>query len=945
MEQKILKQLELIEKSIKWVKETDSMKGAKGNKAYRNLVNLRRKANKKKYALGDNPAAAIFGQSQVGKSYLIDALLSDRGRLFNIAGPDGVIYSFKKDMNPQGGGSESTSLVSRFSVRYTPVNSGFPIKAKLLSPADLVLVLCDSYYNDVKASRETMLQREDIDAVVTELSGRWQGRPVQQAVFNEDDVLDVQEYVFENFSTKAGNVSAFFFEKVSLFIDKVRPDEWKEVFSLLWNKNEKFTKLFSSLVSEYQKLEFADTLYLPIEAVLYKHGTLLDVTRLKEIYEPPKKIETEYRDGTDALIIANGKEKIIKSFPKSYLCALSAELVFNVPETLLASKPFLKETDLLDFPGARARKTTPENNIAENGMSEFLTRGKVAYLFNKYSNFEKINVLIFCAKHEQPSERAMPEILDPLIRKIIGNTPESREDFIKKSKIAPLFIIGTFFNVNLERSPKDNADDVSSLNYRWWQRFDRSLAEELIDTKTYHWFENWTVTQPYFQNIFLLRDFEHSTQIFEGYSKTSPNETGKKEDPEDYPDFSGKLRESFINYGFVKNHFEDPENSWDRAASVNEDGTRLILDRLTVAADNINTARREKTVGELNEISLAVLAELNSHYDNADNSARLQKARFVAGIVQDKLNYAFRADGIKDYGQLMKELMLDESSVYRLYREKIDDIEHDDVVNMDIYSMYRMTTPVLENDTVDAYFERLCEHLGKTTEEQKRQYRAELETKQIHLEDLIRGNSDLIKNNARQLADALLEHWFKYVVLEDRRTVQRILGADGSSALAEMFQKLFKTLDIAGKIADKIRRYVNVHNKTDLPYEIIADISAELLNGCINTVCFEYLDESDINELRQGNEKNKLGLVLDSRADPMEESIEELFTKIDKWDDIVKSKPEEMRSLPSYRNYLAWYHRLKIGFVHSSGVSLNYDCAANERLGGIIKECETIGGY
>jgi len=941
MEQTILKQLELIEKSIKWVQDTDSMKGAKGNSAYRNLVNIRRKVNRKKYALEDNPAAAIFGQSQVGKSYLIDALLSDRGQLFNIAGAGGVNYSFKKDMNPQGGGSESTSLVSRFSVQYTPANPDFPVKAKLLSPADLVLVLCDSYYNDVKASRDTMLQREDIDAAVMELSARWQERPVQQTVFREDEVLDVQEYVFENFSTKAGNVSAFFFEKVSLFIDKARPDEWKEVFSLLWNRNEKFTNLFSVLINEYQKLDFADTLYLPLEAVLYKHGTLLDVTRLKEIYEPPKKIESEYRDATDALII-NGKEKVIKSFSKSYLCALSAELVFSVPESLLLSKPFLKGTDLLDFPGARARKTTPENNIAENGMSEFLTRGKVAYLFNKYSNFEKINVLLFCAKHEQPSERAMPEILDPLIRKIIGGTPESRENFIGKSKIAPLFIVGTFFNVNLERSPKDNPDDVSSMNYRWWQRFDRSLAEELIDTKTYPWFENWTVTQPNFQNIFLLRDFEHSTQIFEGYSKSSPNETGKKKDPEDYPEFSDKLRKSFIEYGFVKRHFENPEISWDRAASINEDGTQLILEKLAVAAGNINTARREKMSGELNKLSKAMFTELNSHYDNADNTAKLQKARFVAGKVQDSLNYAFRADGIKDYGQLMKELMIDESSVHKLYRDKIDDIEHKDIVNMDVYSMYRMVVPVLENDTADVYFERLCEHLGKTTEEQKQQYRAELETKHILLEDLVRGSSDLIKNNAQQLADALLEYWAGNVVSDSKPTVQRVLGAEGSSDIAEMFRKLFKILNISDRIADKIRRYVNVHNKTDLPYEIIADISAELLNNCINTVCFEYLDESDIDELRLGNEKNKLGLVLDFSTDPAEESVEELFTKIDKWDDIVKSRPEEMRSLPNYRNYLAWYHRLKIGFVHSCGVSLNYDAAANERLGGIIKGCETI---
>ena len=38
MEKNINTQLNIIEKAIKWVKETDSMNGAKGESAYRNLV-------------------------------------------------------------------------------------------------------------------------------------------------------------------------------------------------------------------------------------------------------------------------------------------------------------------------------------------------------------------------------------------------------------------------------------------------------------------------------------------------------------------------------------------------------------------------------------------------------------------------------------------------------------------------------------------------------------------------------------------------------------------------------------------------------------------------------------------------------------------------------------------------------------------------------------------
>ena len=133
---------------------------------------------------------------------------------------------------------------------------------------------------------------------------------------------------------------------------------------------------------------------------------------------------------------------------------MSAELIFSQPDELLVSKPFLKETDLLDFPGARSRLTLPQNEINTEIIPELMLRGKVAFLFNKYSDAEKINVLLFCSKHEQPGQRAMPEMLNNWINKIVGETPEAREAFVNRSKIPPLFIIATFFNVNLQFNPQ-----------------------------------------------------------------------------------------------------------------------------------------------------------------------------------------------------------------------------------------------------------------------------------------------------------------------------------------------------------------------------------------------------------------------------------------------------------------------------------------------------------
>lgn len=942
MKNKINKQLEIIEKSNAWIR--NSLEGNKQKEAYRTMVNYRRKLNKKKFALEGNPAAAMYGESQVGKSYLISSLLSEAGKPFSITDENKVVHNFIEKINPPGGGSESTSLVSRFSVNYKPVNQKFPVKAVLLSPADIVLVLCDSFYNDInlKTSQNIhFLSADEINSEVFQLKDTFKDRKIQQNVFSEDDVLDMQDYFEECFQKADKVIDSKFFDEISLLISKARPDEWKEIFSLLWNKNEIFTTLLGKLIDEYSKLNFAKEVYLPMESVLYAYGTLLDVKRLREIYTEADKIEPQYKAETQ-VFLPNTNQEI--SFAKSYLCALTAELVFSQSETLLTSKPFLKETDLLDFPGARSRMEKPLEAIENKTIPDLLLRGKVAYLFNKYSDSEKINILIFCAKHEQTAQRIMPRLLNNWINKIVGDSAEKREIFIAKSKISPLFVIGTFFNINLSFNPLlDKETDKSSLNYRWLQRFTTTLEKEYFEKQTYSWFENWTKSQPDFQNIFLLRDFEKSetpSNLFRGFNQYK-TEKEVIETPQ-YPNFRQDLRQSFLNYDFVKRHFANPAESWDEAATINKDGAKLIIDKLSIAANNINAARKDKTIAELGEIQQQIITELLKFFHSNDKDEELQKAKNTAGDIQFKLATAFAADKIKNYGQLMKEFMLDEGSVLELFRKKVDDIEHRDVVNMDIYSTYRIEVPVMEGDTADKYFERLCIRYEKTTEERKAEFRAELEAKQIDLEELIRGNSDLIKNNAQQLAEALLEYWFEYIALNNKPFIQQILGQDASlEHIKDMYQKLFKKLNIAKRIAEKIRRYVDGHSKTDLPYEIVADISAELLNKCINTVGFDYLDESEINDLRQANTQNNLGLILDNNTCPTENSIEELFTKVENQTQIMIERPEEMKSLPSYRNYLAWSNRLKVGFVSVCDIP-NYDVTANANLGKIIEECKTI---
>ena len=944
MIQRIERQLQVIEKANSWIQT--ALEGNKRRESHDVLVKCRRELKKKKLVLESNPATAIYGESQVGKSYLVSSLLSGKHSQFSLQGGDGKEYNFIEAVNPPGGGSESTSLVSRFSVNYSPINPDFPIKAVLLSPADLILVLCDGFYNDIKL-KETpevhLLTAEELKLEVQRIKEQYKGFTPIQSDLTEDDVLDIKDY-FETYFQKADRIKdSGFFKEIPQLIQSVEPSHWKDVFCLLWNKDHSFTDLFGQLVSEYQKLGFTKELYLPIESVLYTHGTLLDVKRMHEIYSEPDHLEPNYTPSTTVLL-KNGSQVL---FSKSFLCALTAELVFGQPKDLVKEKPFLAYTDLLDFPGARSRMEIQLNAVEKESIPALLLRGKVAYLFNKYSDSERIRILMFCAKHEQTAQRFMPGLLNNWIGKVIGQDAKARDKFIETSKISPLFIIGTFFNVNMAYDPLHDGKDQSSLNYRWKQRFDTTLAKEYIEVEnpTYSWFNNWTLAEPFFRNIYLLRDFEKSetpSRLFIGYNQY-------KEEKEEVilpqnPNFRRDLRQSFIDYDFVKKHFVDPAASWDAAASMNKDGTDLIIEKLTIAAANSKAARQSKIKTDLMQIFDAILAELNKHYHSADKDEELLRAKSTAGNIQLKLDTAFAADGIRQYGRLMRDLMVDEGEVLHLFRECIDDIEHQDVVNQDIYSTYRIMVPVEPDDTVESYFEKLCVHYEKVTDEQKEQFRKDLADRHVNLDDLISGGEDFIKNNAQQLADALLKYWLSSIFKPDKRMAQHLLVEDGSSSLqdiAEMFEKLFSKIDLSNVIARHIRGYVDGHGKTDLPYEIVADISAELLNRCVQSVGFDYFDDAEITSLKQANDKNALGLVFETVTET-ETTLEKMFYRVENWTDILKSNPEEMRLLPSYKNYIDWYNRLKIGFVSVCDIP-NYDVAANERLGKIIKECSAIG--
>ena len=114
MIQDIDNHISIINDSLAWAKEY-----GKDSFPTEQFREYRRKLSKIRKALISKCSAAAYGESQVGKSYLMSSLLSSSEHPFVIEN-NGQEYSFIDELNPSGGNNakiESTGVITRFSIK------------------------------------------------------------------------------------------------------------------------------------------------------------------------------------------------------------------------------------------------------------------------------------------------------------------------------------------------------------------------------------------------------------------------------------------------------------------------------------------------------------------------------------------------------------------------------------------------------------------------------------------------------------------------------------------------------------------------------------------------------------------------------------------------------------------------------------------------------------
>ncbi len=621
----------LTRQAIDWVNHEENTETV-GPK-HKSLTKLLRKSARRAERLGKsartNMSVSVFGPSQAGKSFLVSVLARpEDGRLtadFN--GPGGKL-DYISQINPAGDG-ESTGLVTRFTMTKAPTPDGFPIQLNLLSEADIARTIINSFFEDGDQS-EAPPEPEDLKAHFATHSGKAGASDVPGLSFEE--VFEIAEYVENTFGkiAYASHLRGFWDEAASL-APRMSVQDRGAFLSILWGGYSQLTDLYVKLSSALQTIDNAEEIYASLDALQPRETSIIDVNTLSGLFKP---------ESDDLLSVRTPGGKVAQ-MNRAVVCALAAELVFPMEEQ---PSEFFSETDLLDFPGARNRFELPLTKTLENpeeGVTNMLLRGKVAYLFDRYVANQEITSMLLCVPDSNMETLSLPGLVEQWIDLTHGATPAERA----KSECI-LFFVMTKFDKHLI----DTASGAEVYE-RFERRMDASLIKGFGKVAT-SWVHKWTNSAP-FQNCFWLRNPYYPIEAFIKYQDDREVEI--------LPDKVARVAElkaGCLEAESVQKHFKDPDRAWEAALGLNDGGVSYLVDELT------KVCKPESKMGQisvqLDKMTMDVLGELRDLYVSDDIETRIEEKREAAATIIDCLELTLQSHR---FGAFINALCVDQDAI------------------------------------------------------------------------------------------------------------------------------------------------------------------------------------------------------------------------------------------------------------------------------------------
>lgn len=607
------------EQAIEWVTNTRAQSQRLDNEADSLILELRRLRNMA-LRLGESSnhpvTTGFFGLSQAGKSYLISALAADsQGKLQTEF--DGRILDFVEHINPEGGGKEATGLVTRFSRTATAGVNGYPLRLQIFSEVEIIKILINSFFNDFdKEKLDYVCDQNLVNDILNKLKNRANAQ--YSGGLSEDDIVDLQDYAMDNFGKSLSVLNANYWAKATSLAPKLSIEDRAVLFSILWGQFNEFNDIYIQFARVLAKLGHPKTLFAPLSAVVKdkenggvsKADSIMNVDMVERLGSS--------RDEAIRVCPLQQNDEVGEpiEITLSQLTILTVELVFpliNEPRV-----PVVNHIDLLDFPGYRGRLNITQIT-QDNPVSQLILRGKVAYLFERYTDSQEMNILIMCTPSNTQSEvNDVGPVLERWINKTQGETAEVRVG----RKPALLWAV-TKFDIRIQDKLSTTEEN---LKISWGS--DGLLKQTILERfGHYEWFKNWSNNQP-FNNMFLVRKpgFKVPFLNVEGNVENSINENERTQ--------LDLMKSTFISDPDIQKHVANPAEKWDAMLALNDGGMRHISDYLeTISSPQV---KQQRIIEQLHQ-AIDLIEQRFSSWYQSDGAEEVNKKRALAQSIITKL--------------------------------------------------------------------------------------------------------------------------------------------------------------------------------------------------------------------------------------------------------------------------------------------------------------------
>lgn len=643
--------------AIEWVRDVRKHARRLDNEADKLIEDLRRSRNlcRRLGGAAQRPLSiGVFGMSQAGKSYLISTLARGAsGRLRTTL--DGAELDFINHINPPGGGKEATGLVTRFTRQAGHAPAGFPIELTLFSEADLVKILGNSFFNDFDPERRKLDSgAEHIRAHLAEFERQRQPNP--SGGLDEDDMVDLLDYFTHRYGESMRTLKADYWPAVIELAPRLPAAARGRLLSVLWGEgNTAFTDVYVKMRNALEGLGYARTVFVPLEALVNPAGggyewssdSILNVDVLGRLNKPGGKALTVLPVAADGTVGSQA------SVDLAMLAALTAEMKFVLADPPLAN--MLETVDLLDFPGYRGRLSIADlddvrkdpKTAESDPVAELLLRGKVGYLFERYTDDQEMNVLIMCTRCDIQIEiTTLTPVLDAWVKSTQGTAAERAE--------RPPGLIWVITQLDKRLAPVPGQSE-KAMDELWGGMVHITLLERFGRCE---WLQEWSNGKP-FDNVFLMRKPGYMGSVIETEERAD-GETHEGELRPGERERLDRLRDIFARNDNVARYIRDAEEAWAALLEPNDGGMGRLAGYLqTVSAPEIKLNRIAEQVAE---VRANLIDRRLAGYFHAGGVGEVEKKTQLAGAVSAAVEE--HADA---FGELVFAMQPSAEHLRRLY--------------------------------------------------------------------------------------------------------------------------------------------------------------------------------------------------------------------------------------------------------------------------------------